>query len=1074
VAHIFDIQGFGALSEWNGQFSSASANQAFQTIAALGSNSIELTARIWTQSGTTNSVIADPAKTESDESLLAGFQAAQAAGLSVVFKAAISALDGTPTSSLAPADISTFFASYKAEIVHLASIAQAGGVATFAIGNEMSSLSGQQYRGYWTDIISAIRQVYHGELTYAAATDEASKVCFWDQLDTIGVNTYPPLTSSNMPTVQDLVHAWSEVPINPYFAAAFEYKSPVDFLHSLSMQYGKPVLMTEVGYRSIDGTAIAPGSWTASGTPNTAAQADAYNAFFQVWTAHAGSWLKGVELWQWDLNNQYTDTGYSVMGKPAEAVVSQYFHGGGTVPGLTVLGSSVADIIDLGLGDSTINAGLGDDDIHGGAGDDVIVGGPSLAGKLTATTITLTGYGSVIGGIGAQAQILFNGKPVSGFLEFKPATDPSGYQTFTVTFNNPDAITSVDIELVNATPGRALHVKNFSINGVALAPGDATNASSPGSFDLYVHTIHFDTSNHQDWFFGASTDNDVIYGGAGNDVITGGIGNDFIDGGDGIDTAVYSGNISDYNISVVGKDIIVSDKIAGRDGIDTSTNIEFLKFADTTIGTSNLAANLPGFFSDGSRYVYTSAIAGKDYASELEVISASGATTLIERFFDNGDLVFRQTVNSDGSVDSTNYNAAGYRTQFATSYVDGSFDQFTFNASGFKTSETIQHADGSRDIYGYGIAGKDYTSQHVVNDPSGQSVLIEDFRADGSLVLKQTVDASGVTTLDQYDGLGQIVQQTVIQKGGSYVQSSYASDGTLTTETLGHPDGSRDIHSYGIAGKDYTSQHVVKDPSGQSVLIEDFRADGSLVLKQTVDASGVTTLDQYDGLGHMVQQTVIQKGGSYVQSSYASDGTLTTETLGHPDGSRDIYSYGVAGKDYTSQHVVNDPSGQSVLIEDFRADGSLVLKQTVDASGVITLDTYYITGQAYAARHDVMDGSGQRLATTFDNNDGSHTMTAYAPGVTLTSTTADDIMNSAGGDTFVFKQPSGHDVINNFKPGDSAGHDIIQIESTVAVDFAHLSIHVVGYDTIIDLGYDASVTLAGVITPLTSHDVLLA
>ena len=47
-----DVLAFGALSEWNGQFSSASASQAFQAIASLGSNSIELTARIWTQTGT--------------------------------------------------------------------------------------------------------------------------------------------------------------------------------------------------------------------------------------------------------------------------------------------------------------------------------------------------------------------------------------------------------------------------------------------------------------------------------------------------------------------------------------------------------------------------------------------------------------------------------------------------------------------------------------------------------------------------------------------------------------------------------------------------------------------------------------------------------------------------------------------------------------------------------------------------------------------------------------------------------------------------------------------------------------
>jgi hypothetical protein len=1047
MANIFSVQGFGALSEWNGQFSSASANQAFQTIASLGSNSIELTARIWTQTGTTNTVIADPAKTESDASLLAGFQAAHAAGLSVVFKAAISTLNGAPTYSLAPTDVGAFFASYKAEIVHLATIAQTGGVATFAIGNEMGSLSGSQYRGYWTDLISAVRQVYHGDLTYAAATDEASKVSFWDQLDTIGVNTYPPLTSSNTPTVQDLVHAWSEVPINPYYAAAFEYKSPVDFLHSLSQQFGKPVLMTEVGYRSIDGTAIAPGSWTNSGTPNTAAQADAYNAFFQVWTAHGGSWLKGVELWQWDLNNQYSSTGYSVMGKPAEGVVSQYFHGNGFVPGLTVNGSSVADIIDLGQGNNVVNAGLGDDVIHGGPGNNVIIGGPSVSGKLATTTVTLTGYGSVVGGIGAQAQIWVNGEPVSGLLEFKSATDPSGYQTFTVSFANPAAITSIDIALVNATPGRALYVKDFSINGVALSPGDGTNASSPGSFDLYVRTIHFDTTNHQDWFFGASTDNDVIYGGAGNDVITGGIGNDFIDGGAGINTAVYAGNASDYDINFVGKEIIVRDRVAGRDGTDTLTNIELLKFADTTISTSSLAANQSGLstggslqihttdsagnvigetirYADGSYDVYTAAIAGKDYVSELDFIGASGLTTMIERFFANGDLAFRQIVNSDGSVNSANYNAAGYPTQTATSYVDGSVDQFTFNASGFKTGETIRHADGSRDIYGYGIVGKDYTSQHVVNDASGHSVLIEDFRADGSLTLQQTVDASGIKTLNQYDSLGHIVQQTVVQKDGSYDQSSYASDGTLTTETLGHADGSRDIYSSGITGKDYTSQHVVNDASGHSVLIQDFRADGSLTLQQVVDASGVQTLDQYDGLGHTVQETVTQKNGSYVQSSYASDGTLITETARHVDGT-------------------------------------------------LNIDTYGITGQAYSARHDVMDASGQRLATTFDNNDGSHTMTAYVPGVTLTSTTANDIMNSAGGDTFVFRQSSGHDVINNFKPGDAAGHDIIQIEATVAVDFAHLSVHVVGNDTVVDLGHDASITLTGVITPLTSHDVLI-
>ena len=185
-----------------------------------------------------------------------------------------------------------------------------------------------------------------------------------------------------------------------------------------------------------------------------------------------------------------------------------------------------------------------------------------------------------------------------------------------------------------------------------------------------------------------------------------------------------------------------------------------------------------------------------------------------------------------------------------------------------------------------------------------------------------------------------------------------------------------------------------------------------------------SALDQYDGLGHVAQETVTLKDGSYVQSNFASDGNLISETARHIDGTRAI-------------------------------------------------DTYDIAGQAYSARHDMMDAAGHRIATTFDNNDGSRTMTAYASGVTLTSTASNDVMNSAGGDTFVFKQASGHDIINNFRSGDAAGHDVLQIDPAVAVDFAHLSIQVVGHDTVIDLGHDASITLTGVITPLTPHDFLI-
>jgi len=779
VANLFDVQGFGALSEYNGQFSTASANQAFQTIASLGSNSIELTARIWTNSATSDSVFADPAKTESDASLLAGFQAAHAAGLSVVFKAAISSLDGTASHALAPSDAAGFFGAYEAEIVHLATIAQEGGVQTFVIGNEMGSLTGSQYRSYWTDIISAVRQVYHGEITYAAATDEASHVSFWDDVDTIGVNTYPPLTSSQTPTVQDLINAWTEVPYNPYFAQAFEYKSPVDFLHSLSEQYNKPVLMTEMGYRSIEGAAISPSTLSSNVTADPNAQADAYNAFFQVWATHGGSWLKGVELWQWDLNNQVNATGFSVMGKPAESVVSQYFHDQGAVPGLTVNAAPVAGVIDVGAGNNVINANLGDKVIHVGDGGDTIYTGPSTLAPLKTTTIELTAWGSVVGGDGAQAQILVNGKPVSAVFEFKPATDPSGYQTYTLTFDNSTfgTINSVDIALLNATSGRSLHVKDFSINGVALGPSDATNASNPGTFDLYVRTIHFDTTNHQDWFVGDSTANDTVYGGAGNDVIYIGAGNDTVDGGGGTNTAAFHFDSGEYNIGVVGNQIVVTDTVAGHGGVDHLTNVQYLKFADTTVSVASLIApTSPGDavqmaatggdwtetirHADGPRDIHTSGIAGRDHVTEHDTIAAGGADS---------------------------YDNAGHLPQFAIRHTDGSYDQFNFATSGALTSETARVPEGSSAIDTYGIAGRDseHLSQQTVTQTDGTTGQSYSARHDAISATGHTL----TTTFDNIDGshtqIASASGVTVSATAGRDIISSAGGDNFVFAQAAG-------------------------------------------------------------------------------------------------------------------------------------------------------------------------------------------------------------------------------------------------------------------------------------------------
>lgn len=546
MAAIFPVQGFGFLSNYNGAFISSSAQAAMREIAATNANSIELAPRIFLQTRNSNEVIAPPEKTESDANIAAAISNAHSLGLSVLLKPMLSALDGTTAGSkLVPTDVAAFFASYKAQMLEFAEVAQQSGAESLSIGNELGSLSGAQYRAYWTDLIDSIRQVYHGQLTYSAATDEAGRVSFWDQLDEIGINAYPPLTSKLDPSIDEMIAAWNNVPKDNYWAAALDHQSPVDFFHSLATEYGKPVVFTETGYRSLDGTNISPGGWSGSTTADTKEQADAFSAFFQVWSSAGGDWFRGVEIWNWDTDDLYSPTGYSPMGKPAQSLITDWFGGHIQPPGRTENGSPIADVIDVGRGNDVISGGLGDDVFHGGAGGDTITGGPGSISRLSQTTIEVTGYGTLVDGVGAQMRLLVNGEQVGSVVEFRNATDAPEYQTYAFTLHNPDAVTSLDIGFINdeydAETGadRNLFITNVAVNGHDLSIPDAINPSSPGTGNLYGNrAIHFDLSNQQNLFLGDQTDNDTIDGGPGNDVIAGGAGADVIHGGAGDDQIV--------------------------------------------------------------------------------------------------------------------------------------------------------------------------------------------------------------------------------------------------------------------------------------------------------------------------------------------------------------------------------------------------------------------------------------------------------------------------------------------------------------------------------------------------------
>jgi Ca2+-binding RTX toxin-like protein len=127
----------------------------------------------------------------------------------------------------------------------------------------------------------------------------------------------------------------------------------------------------------------------------------------------------------------------------------------------------------------------------------------------------------------------------------------------------------------------------------ALVGGDgidtARYADSQGAVSINLYTgLGFLSEAQGDGLNGienliGSKFGDTLTGSEGANLIEGGLGGDVIDGMAGDDTAVFSGNFSEYEAFDYGSRIFTK----GPDGIDMLTSIEHLKFADVTLDVVN-------------------------------------------------------------------------------------------------------------------------------------------------------------------------------------------------------------------------------------------------------------------------------------------------------------------------------------------------------------------------------------------------------------------------------------------------------------------------------------------------------
>jgi hypothetical protein len=289
----YEYAGMVHVSWWFDEYTYPAATLSRDALAATGANWASLLVTWYQDTATSNLIARRDDKTPTDDALRIAVQELHGKGLKVMLKPHVDPWNGQWRGEINPSNPDSWFDSYTHFIVHYAQLAQEQQVEALCMGTELKTVSGAANRNRWIAVIDALRAEYRGLLTYAAnatsPADEFTSVSFWDQLDLLGLDGYFPLTDRNDVTLADLVSAWRS---NLYG------EDLVATVRNFSNSRLKPVIFTELGYRSVDGANREPWNFSLAGGYDPGEQRDCYEAALSVWSSQA-SWMRGFFWWAW-------------------------------------------------------------------------------------------------------------------------------------------------------------------------------------------------------------------------------------------------------------------------------------------------------------------------------------------------------------------------------------------------------------------------------------------------------------------------------------------------------------------------------------------------------------------------------------------------------------------------------------------------------------------------------------------------------------------------------------------------------------------------------------------------------
>jgi hypothetical protein len=305
-------------------YGSEAYGRSLDEAAAMGATWISLTpfGRVWSIRSTGVSLEFEAPFEENRRNIVQAIHMAHARGLKVLLVPHLwveSPVNGETWRALIDPGTDEGWAewaeSYRGFLLTWAQVAAETSTEMLSVGVELRSWVTTPRVTSFLPIIADVRKVYPGLLTYSANWDDVDDTMILQDIDLIGINAFYPLADEEGAPLSKLLQGGGRV---------------AEKLEKLARREKKPILLTEIGYKTVESPAVKPWIWPEDMKKVVLSQHDQAEATFALIAPLLDrSWFAGFFVWRIyadpDDVSQEPEFGFSPRGKQSELVIRDAF-----------------------------------------------------------------------------------------------------------------------------------------------------------------------------------------------------------------------------------------------------------------------------------------------------------------------------------------------------------------------------------------------------------------------------------------------------------------------------------------------------------------------------------------------------------------------------------------------------------------------------------------------------------------------------------------------------------------------------------------------------------------------------